>query len=104
MELQLPHLLERFYPCLDELVKAFNIFASLHGYAIVKKHTKVSKKEVLLKAVLMGNRGKEPVDKNESKRDTTSKKTNCLFITIAILEEEGWRYRLCNSNHNYYPV
>lgn len=35
---------DRFHPSLDELVEALNAFASLQGYDIVKRRTKVSKK------------------------------------------------------------
>ena len=89
MELQPPDLLDRFYLSLDELVKALNIFVSFQGYAIMKRRTKVSKKGVLRKAVLIFDRGKEHIDENGGKKDTTSQKTNCPFDAIAILEEEG---------------
>lgn len=104
MELQPPDLLDRFYPSLDELVTALNAFASLQGYAIVKRRTNTSKKGVLRKAVLMCDRGKEHIDKNGSKRDTTSRKTDCPFDAIAILEQEEWSYRLRNGDHNHDPT
>ena len=67
----------------------------------MKRRTKVSKKGILCKAVLMCNRDKEHIDENGSKRDTTIQKTNCLFDAIAILEKEGWSYRLRNGDHNH---
>ena len=70
----------------------------------MKRRTKVSKKGVLRKAVLMCDRGKEHIDENGGKRNTTSRKTNCLFDAIAILEEEGWSYRLRNGDHNHDPT
>ncbi len=111
MELQPSNLLNRFYPSLDELIIALNAFASLQGYAIVKRRTKTSKKGVLRKAVLMCDRGKEHIDKSRGKRDTSSRKTNCPFDMIAVLEEEGWTYRVRDGDHNHdstlagaYPV
>ncbi len=79
--------LNRFYSSLDGLVKVLNTFASLQGYAIVKRYIKVSKNGELRKAVLIYNRCKEYIDENRSKRDTASQKTNCSFNAIAILKE-----------------
>lgn len=104
MELQPSDQLDRLHPFLDELVKAFNIFVSFQEYTIVKRHTKVSKKGVLRKAVLMCDRSKEHIDENGGKKDTTSRKTKCPFNAIAFLGEEGWSYQLCNGNHNYDPI
>lgn len=56
------------------------------------------------KAVLIYDRSKEHIDKNRGKRNTTSWKTNCLFNTIAILEEKRWSYQLYNGDHNYDPT
>ena len=104
MELQPSNLLDRFYLSLDELVIAFNAFASFQEYAIVKRRTKTSKKGVLRKAVLMCDKGKEHIDNNGCKRDTTSRKTNCPFDAIATLEQEGWSYRVQNSDYNHDPT
>lgn len=49
------------------------------------------------------DRGKEHIDKNGSKKDTTSQKTDCLFNAIAILEQERWSYWLQNGDHNHNP-
>ncbi len=72
MELQPADLLNKFYPSLDELVKVFNTFASLQGYIIVKKHTKVSKKGIFRKAVLIFDKSKKHIDENRGKRDIRS--------------------------------
>ncbi len=96
--------MNRFYFSLDKLIKALNIFASLQGYAIVKRCTKVSKKKAFCKAVLMFDRSKEHIDENEGKKNTTSRKTNCLFDATAILEEEKWSYQLRNNDQNYDPI
>lgn len=101
MELQPLNLLNGFYPSLDELIIALNTFASLQGYAVVKRRTKTSKKGVLQKALLMCDRGKEHIDKSRGKRDTSSRKTNCPFDMIAVLEEEGWTYRVRDGDHNH---
>ena len=57
MEL-LPPQLEDGYPSLDDIMQATNSFASLQGYAIVKRRTKTSKKGIVHKAVLMCDRSK----------------------------------------------
>ena len=58
MDLQPPDLSEN-YASLDALLQAVNTFASSQGYAVVKRRTKVSKKGVLRKAVLMCDRNEE---------------------------------------------
>ena len=52
MDLQPPDLSDK-YASIDNLIQAINTFASLQGYVVVKRRTKVSKKGVLRKAVLM---------------------------------------------------
>lgn len=43
------------YVFLDNLIQAINIFAFIQNYAVVKRKTKVSKKKILRKAVLIYN-------------------------------------------------
>ena len=82
MGLQPPDLLDKFYPSLDKLVKTLNIFASFQEYTIIKRNTKVSKEEILLKAVLICDRSKKYINKNKNKINTTSQKTNCSYNAI----------------------
>ncbi len=58
MDLQLPNLSDN-YASLDVLLQAVNTFASSQSYAVVKRRTKVSKKGILRKAVLICDRNKE---------------------------------------------
>ena len=67
----------------------------------MKKHTKISKKRVLCKAVLMFDGSIEHIDKNRGKKDVTSRKTNCFFDAIAILEDEKWSYLLHNRDYGH---
>ena len=70
----------------------------------MKRRTKVSKKRVLRKAVLMCDRDKKHIDENGGKKDTTSRKTNCSFDAITILKKEKWSYRLRNGDYNLDPI
>ncbi len=89
MELQPPNRLNRFYLSLNKLIIALNAFVLLQRYAIVKRCTKTRKKVLLQKAVLICDKGKEHINKSREKRDTLTRKINCLFDIIAVLEEEG---------------
>lgn len=64
MELKPPDISASFYESLDDLVKDANRFAATQGYAIVKCRTKVSKKGVLRKAVLICDHGKKHIEEN----------------------------------------
>ena len=55
---------------------------------MVKRRTKVNKKRVLRKAILMYDRSKGYYSENWSKRETSSQKTNCLFNVLAVLEAD----------------
>lgn len=44
---------------------------------------------------------KEHITENWCKRDTITRKTDCLFDTIALLEADGWTFCSQNSNHNH---
>ena len=87
MDLQPPDLSDK-YVSLDNLLQAINNFASSQGYAVVKRRTKLSKKRVLIKAVLKCNWNKEYHSKNWSKREISSWKTNCPFDALAVLEAD----------------
>lgn len=54
MDLQPPNLSDK-YTFLDDLIQAVNTSVSTQGYAVVKRKTKVSKKGVLRKPVLIYN-------------------------------------------------
>lgn len=74
MELQSLDLLDWLYLSLNNLVKTLNTFASFQEYTIIKKHTKVSKKWVLCKLVLIYDRSKKHINEKRDRRDTTSQK------------------------------
>lgn len=57
------YLLSSFSITLEELISAINVFLVTQGYAIIKRHTKKSKKDILQKAVLIYNRNKVYVNK-----------------------------------------
>ena len=58
IDLQPPNLLNN-YTFLDSLLQVINTFAFLPGYVIVKRRTKVSKKGILRKTILIYNWNKE---------------------------------------------
>lgn len=72
------------------MIEAINTFASLQGYAIVKRRTKVSKKGVLRKVILIYDRSKKHIIENWCKRDTSTQKTDCPFDAVALLKADGW--------------
>lgn len=49
----------------------------------------------------MCDRSKEQITENWCKRDTTTRKTDCPFDAVALLEADGWTFRLRNGNHNH---
>ncbi len=101
MDLQPPDLPDT-YPSFDSLIEAINTFASLQGYALVKKRTKVSKKGVLRKAILMCDRSKEHITENWCKKeDTTTQKTDCPFDSVTLLKVDGWTFQIQNGSHNH---
>lgn len=85
------------------MVKVLDIFEFFQKYSIRKKHTKINR-EVLHKIVLIYDKNKEHINKNESKKITISQKINSLFDVIAILEKKKWSYQLYNNNHNHNPI
>ncbi len=89
------------YAFLDALLQAVNSFVFLQGYAIVKRRTKVSKKDILKKAVLMCDWSKEYHTKSWNKREIATRKTDCPFDTLAVLEVDGWIFQLRDGNHNH---
>ena len=66
MNLQPSDLLNN-YSFLDNLIQAVNTFASLQDYVVVKKKTKVNKKKVLKKVVLMYDWSKKYFTKSYNK-------------------------------------
>lgn len=82
MKLQFFGLLNKFYLFLNELVKVLNIFVFFQKYIIVKRQIKISKIEVLCKAVLIYNRSKKYIDKNRNKKNTTSQKINFFLMQL----------------------
>ncbi len=100
MELLSPQL-EDEYPSLDDIMQVINSFASLQGYAIVKRHTKTSKKGIVCKAILICDHNKVYTTEYWCKRDTSTRKTDCPFDAVAIIQNREWRFSLHNGNHNH---
>ncbi len=87
MELQSFIIFQASYTTLKKLISAINIFATLQGYAIVKRRTKKSKKRVLRKAVLICNRNKIHIDERKFAIDITSRKSDCLFDMVVLIKD-----------------
>lgn len=98
MDLQLQNLLNK-YTSFDNLIQAINTFASSQSYIIVKRGTIVSNKRVLRKIILMYDWSKEYNTENWYKRETTTRKIDCLFDLLAVLKANRWIFRLRNSSH-----
>lgn len=71
---------------------------------MVKRKTKVSKKGILRKVVLICNRNKEYHSENWSKRNISTRKTDCLFDDLAILKTNEWIFWLYNGDHNHKAI
>lgn len=91
MEL-LPPQLEDGYPSLDDIMQTINSFASSQGYAVVKRRTKTNKRGVVRKAVLMCDRSKVHATEHWRKRDTSTRKTDCPFDAVAVIQDGEWRF------------
>ncbi len=77
------------YTSLDALLQVVNTFTSSQDYAVVKRKTKMSKKGILRKAVLMCDWSKEYYTKSWNKRETATQETDCSFDVLAILKVDG---------------
>ena len=67
-------------------MQAINSFAFLQSYAIVKKYTKMSKKGIVRKAILIYNCNKVYTIEHWCKKNTLIRKTDCLFDMVAIIQ------------------
>ncbi len=94
MELQPPLLPQVSYATLEELISAVNVFAATQGYAVVKKRTKKSKKDLLRKAVLMCDGSKAHVDEGRFARDIISCKCDWPFDTVVLTDNNVWVLRV----------
>ena len=94
---------DKAYHDLDSLIKAVNDFSSSQGYAVVKRRTKVSKKGVLRKAVLVCDRGRKYEASGHGKRrGNTSLRIECEFEAIALLEPDNmWHLTIKKAGHNH---
>lgn len=89
------------YSFFNNLIQAINTFASLQGYGIVKKRTKVSKKRVLKKAILIYNQSKKYHTRNWYKKETIIRKIDCFFDALIILKIDKQIFWLCNISYNH---
>lgn len=64
----------------------------------------MSKKRVLRKVILICDQSKKYYIENWCKKETTIWKTDCLSNALAILEADGWIFRLRNNSHNYETI
>ncbi len=77
-----------FYFILDDLVTAINEFVGSQGYVVVKKRIKVSKKEVLRKAILRCDKDKKHEYERFEKRETFNRRCECSFEIVATLKSD----------------
>lgn len=89
------------YAFFNNLFQAINILAYSQSFVIVKKGIKASKKKVLRKTILICNWSKEYHLENCFKRNISTRKTNCLFDSLPMLEADGCIFWLRNSRHNH---
>jgi hypothetical protein len=77
------------FSTLNELVTAVNEFANDQEYAVIKKRTKNSKKEVLRKAVLKCDKDENSKSQEFEKRETSTRACECSFEVVATLESRS---------------
>ena len=61
----------------------------------------MSKKGLLRKVVLMCDRSKEYHTKSWNKRETATRKIDCPFDALAVLQTDGWTFQLRDGSHNH---
>jgi hypothetical protein len=103
MEL-LPPDLPDHYPTLDALFLAVNTFAGPQGYGVVKKRSKKNAQGVIRKAWLRCDKGRDGKSQGFGKRETSIRSTECPFELVVTLEEEGWKLKIRNGDHNHTPT
>lgn len=60
---------------------------------------------MLRKAVLTRDCSKKHIKQNWCKRDSTTRKTDCPFDAVAVLEDKSWKSCFCKmKNHNDEPI
>jgi hypothetical protein len=78
----------KFYFTLDDLVTAINEFVDSQEYVVVKKRIKISKKEVLRKAVLKCDKDEKHEYEKFEKRETFNRRCECSFEIVATLKSD----------------
>ena len=91
----------QFYNSLDELIAAINIHAAKQDYAMIIKRTKKNKKNLIRKTWIICDKSRKARDKKHEKRQKSSRKTECSFEIVAVLNENFWTYEIKHSKHNH---
>jgi hypothetical protein len=73
------------YSILEKLIVAINQHASTQEYAVIKKRTKKSMKEILRKAMLRCDKGEVAKSQEFDKKETLTRLCDCSFEAIVIL-------------------
>jgi hypothetical protein len=73
---------------LDDLVRVINEFADSQEYAIIKKRTKLSKKEILRKTMLKCDKEENNKLQEYKKRVIFTRQCDCSFEAVAILSDK----------------
>jgi hypothetical protein len=77
-----------FYLTLDDLVTAINEFVDSQDYVVVKKRIKISKKEVLRKAILRCDKDEKHEYDRFEKRETFSRRCEYFFEVVDTLKND----------------
>lgn len=101
MELLLLIFLQAFYIPLKELISVVNIFAIIQGYAVVKRQTKKSKKDILQKTVLIYNENKVYIDKKRFAKDIILHKYDCLFDMVTLIKDNTQVLQVKKVGYNH---
>jgi hypothetical protein len=80
--------LSNAYAILDELIIVINEHADAQKYVVVKKRIKISKKEVLRKAMFMCDKEKNLKSQEFERRETFTRVCECSFELIVILQSD----------------
>ncbi len=74
---------------LDETIIAVNQFADTQEYAVIKKRTKINKKEVIRKITFICDKDEKMKSQKFEKRKTSTRACECSFETMIILKSRN---------------
>jgi hypothetical protein len=97
----LPSHLSDSYSTLNDLVVVINEWVGSQEYAVIKKRTKINKKEVVRKAIFRCDRGGDLKPQKFEKRETSTRSCDCSFEVVVTLEEQNWIFKNKHETHNH---